>query len=52
VFPALVRRTLFVTPGCHCDRCVQLRLPLIFALARAMHAIACAALLSNMRGRR
>lgn len=43
-----VRRTLFVTPGCFCDRCVQLRAPEVYALAKVMEAIACAVLMADL----
>ena len=43
-----VRRTGFVTPGCFCDRCVQLRAPEVYALAKLMEALACAVLMAEL----
>jgi hypothetical protein len=36
-------QTVTLTPGCHCDRCVQLRLPWLWALAQAFAGVALAA---------
>lgn len=43
-----IRRTTSVWGGCHCDRCVQLREPAVFALAQVMNALACAVMMAEL----